>query len=831
MIKNLPIPAGQNGMHAFANFEQIPMEAQISLTSRVSPEPLAEPSDDRKSLETALGGILTYRGNTLPSFTSLESHLFPFPEIEFDPIDPMFLWDPLPPELEEVDCVNHTNEVCQVSGFYSNLVVGNALDGIGDIDLTIQEYFEEMSSRLAEIPIELLLPDVILSYHLLVSDLNGLPINTEFQSEGFGETIFSPLGCNNLVAEPVFNEIEEHHRPSLDFLVSRLEQRSVVSLNVINYKGNENLGQEFLILTGFCRIGNRIGIFYKIPGFLGWPDSPILFSWIIETDAGLVLTDNGTGQSFMFIEQIESVIYEEREIRFPSIKIECPADTTINCDQIPHPDSTGKATVIIDEDCGCELVLLYTEDTEIPGDCPGNRTILRKWFATDNCNNMDSCVQTIHLTDQSPPIMPVIDTVFLTCQESYENLEIDFLLSEGLIAIEDNCSEFEDLDIQFSDQELTEEESCIREISRQWVITDGCGNAELYFQRIVISPPEIVVEWPRDIQISCESETDPSVGGNPIVFGGCPEELEVTFEDQIQAGNCAHNYTIFRTWTVQYCGVIQQHNQMVSVVDNEEPTFVELETVDTIACDATDISPAILGTPVAVDNCSQEVSLTYQDEFNLDYCPGELVRVWLAEDECDNSIALIQIVALTDKVPPVIDCPPDTVITAIGSSGIPVLPQAIGTDNCDPDVEISFTDESTFQANGGIEVQRTWTAVDTCQNSASCVQQITVLPLGNIEVSQYSYLDPIEINRSMEGEITFLNYPSDYVGFLNAEVCLDIEDSESEHRCIWGIQNHIIEPFGVEYHQGIEFDFQRLGFKTGDSIPRTDVDLQGYTRN
>ena len=74
-----------------------------------------------------------------------------------------------------------------------------------------------------------------------------------------------------------------------------------------------------------------------------------------------------------------------------------------------------------------------------------------------------------------------------------------------------------------------------------------------------------------------------------------------------------------------------------------------------------------------------------------------------------------------DLVPPVITCPGDVfaVCEDIGDTG-----EATATDNCDPNPEIGYSDETVSGLNGWTTT-RTWTATDDCGNTASCEQIIS----------------------------------------------------------------------------------------------------------
>jgi hypothetical protein len=104
-------------------------------------------------------------------------------------------------------------------------------------------------------------------------------------------------------------------------------------------------------------------------------------------------------------------------------------------------------------------------------------------------------------------------------------------------------------------------------------------------------------------------------------------------------------------------------------------------------------------------------------------------NVWLTVTCSDGSSETrLSTVTTTDTEPPVITCPPDTVIEC----SAPTAPSATGfatrTDNCDPAAAVAFSDKVTPGACPNARtITRTWSATDGCGNVSSCVQTIEVV--------------------------------------------------------------------------------------------------------
>ncbi|MBR9915407.1 MAG: gliding motility-associated C-terminal domain-containing protein, partial [Algicola sp.] len=129
--------------------------------------------------------------------------------------------------------------------------------------------------------------------------------------------------------------------------------------------------------------------------------------------------------------------------------ITCPADVYLECaeDLDTSLSATGVATAI---DSGDPNPTITFSDVVTVGNCAGNYVITRTWTATDNCGNMDECVQLINVTDTTPP--NVIDNCPTAADFGFADVQCQTELPTGDEAeqalvqnnlfsfFEDNCS-------------------------------------------------------------------------------------------------------------------------------------------------------------------------------------------------------------------------------------------------------------------------------------------------------------------------------------------------------------------------------------------------------
>jgi large repetitive protein len=92
----------------------------------------------------------------------------------------------------------------------------------------------------------------------------------------------------------------------------------------------------------------------------------------------------------------------------------CPLDITINCEVDPLPINTG--TAIASDNCDPDPGLTPL-DVVIPGDCPQEKVIRRRWVTVDNCANINACEQIITVQDTTKPVLVCPANVTVNCND------------------------------------------------------------------------------------------------------------------------------------------------------------------------------------------------------------------------------------------------------------------------------------------------------------------------------------------------------------------------------------------------------------------------------
>ena len=428
-------------------------------------------------------------------------------------------------------------------------------------------------------------------------------------------------------------------------------------------------------------------------------EKTITRTWTATDNAG----NSSSCQQMIMVEDTEAPV------------ITCPAEITIECDQLIGPVNTGYATAI--DNCDPDPEITHA-DSEIAGSCDQEKTIIRTWTVTDNCGNQAVCVQMIHVVDTTPPKITCPTNVTIICDESSDPA------NTGSATATDNC----DPAPMISSSDSETPGSCPEEktITRTWTATDDCGNSVQCVQVITVidNVPPTLIGCPADATAECDNIP---AAAAVTATDNCDPNPSVTLVETPYLTGCG-GYTgiIQRTWTAtDACGNESSCSQVITVVDTAPPTFSNCPADITVDCDNIPDPPIV----VAEDNCSG-IDTYFTEIRDLSACgnyTGTITRIWTATDGCGNQAVCTQVLTVVDNTDPVITCPDDITIECGESSAPANTGTATATDNCDPNPTVTYTDAETAGACPQEKtITRTWTATDACGNSSSCDQIITV---------------------------------------------------------------------------------------------------------
>ena len=374
-----------------------------------------------------------------------------------------------------------------------------------------------------------------------------------------------------------------------------------------------------------------------------------------------------------------------------------PADETVSCEAIP-----AAAIVTVSDNCDTTVAVVFSESDSVVEGCG---TIVRTWTATDACGNAVTASQTLTVEDTAAPeLVGVPDSVLVSC---------DAIPAAAIVTASDTCDST--LTVDFS--ETSDVVEGCGTIVRTWTVTDSCGNSTSAEQTIDVEDVEapVLAGVPADETVACDAIPTAAI---VTASDNCDSTLTVDFSETSDVvEGCG---TIVRTWTVtDECANTAEASQTLTVEDTVAPVLAGVPADETVACDA--IPAAAIVT--AADNCDPTLVVDFAEVNSVVEGCGTIVRTWTVADNCGNSATASQTLTVEDTVAPVLAGVPTD--ETVACDAIPAAAIVTAADNCDPTLVVDFSEVNSVVEGCGTIV-RTWTVADSCGNSATASQTLTV---------------------------------------------------------------------------------------------------------
>ncbi len=383
--------------------------------------------------------------------------------------------------------------------------------------------------------------------------------------------------------------------------------------------------------------------------------------------------------------------------------------------EVPAPEPSA---VMASDNCAVTS-RVHAGDVVLAGSgCPGDTLrMLRTYRAFDAAGNSATATQLIRVVDNQPPTFTFVPPdVVVNCQA---------IPAVGAPTAADNCSAA--VSIVYNGQ-VRIDGPCFDKytLRRRWTATDLCGNTATAEQTITVQDnnPPTYVFVPADVTVSCSAI--PPVG-TPVATDNCDNSVQITYVGQTRTdGTCPDSYILRRRWRAEdNCGNTATAEQVIVVQDFTPPTFTAVPGGVTVSCDA--VPP--VGTPIATDNCSSNVSVSYEGQTRVEgACPDTytLLRRWTATDRCGNITTGEQVIAVRDITPPAfVNFPADATVSC---HAVPPPSDPTASDNCSASVSVSYLGETRNNGNcpNNYVLLRRWQATDACGNTTISTQTLTV---------------------------------------------------------------------------------------------------------
>ena len=389
-------------------------------------------------------------------------------------------------------------------------------------------------------------------------------------------------------------------------------------------------------------------------------------------------------------------------------------DLTVECSGSATSSLFSNTNMSAKDNCDPNVDISFSDENKTLG-C--SYILTRTYKATDNCNNVATKAQSITIKDSTPPTIANVPTD--------ATLDCNAVFAAPLLSATDNCDS--QVSVQFLEEKILGNCPSAYTLKRTWTATDKCGNKTVKTQNVVVNNTKapILVGVPPNATINCNATA--MIPAVVTAEGNCDKSV-VVLMNEVNTPNSPCGYTLKRTWTAtDNCGNSSSKIQTITVIDTEAPKLLSVPTNITVECDAVPIAAS----PVASDNCDQNVDVKVVEVKALGNCPSAytLTRTWTATDKCGNKSTKTQVVTVIDSKKPIILNVPNNVTIADCGILIPVSTDIKVEDACDTKPTLTFSENSNTTGTITVcdrKITRTWVATDACGNSTSASQIITI---------------------------------------------------------------------------------------------------------
>lgn len=291
---------------------------------------------------------------------------------------------------------------------------------------------------------------------------------------------------------------------------------------------------------------------------------------------------------------------------------------------------------------------------------------------TDYIGNSNSCMVTVHVDDNSEPLILCPGPVTLTCLQDPTDLNLT-----GEPTTDIACGT---VDATYSDAENLNQ--CNGgNIIRTWTAGAGNGSSNSCTQTItLVDNTPVSVTWPDDYQATaCASiaslapDSLPAGFDFPIVTKDC-ELIATNVSDQLFTVAAPACFKIVRTWTLMdWCNSqnVFTHEQIVMVYDDEAPTFT-CPTNFTVGVDANCVGVVTLPQVTDIQDCSEDVTVFVSSTLGNGYGPfvnvgpGIYTANYIVADGCNNSSNCSITIEVKDDKDPTPYCKNGLIVELMG---------------------------------------------------------------------------------------------------------------------------------------------------------------------
>jgi hypothetical protein len=374
----------------------------------------------------------------------------------------------------------------------------------------------------------------------------------------------------------------------------------------------------------------------------------------------------------------DTVTYTWKADTTPPVLNDVPEDEDLGCNPTPPSCDAG---VTATDNCDGAVDVTCTPGA-ITGDCDKSQTFT--YSATDECGNMatDSVTYTWKV-DTTPPVLnDVPEDEDLGCNPTPPSCDA------GVTAT-DNCDGA--VDVTCTPGDITGE--CDKSQTFTYSATDECGNTATdsvtYTWKEDTTPP-VLPTLPEGGDLGC-NPTPPSCVDDLMATDNCDGEVPVVCTAGAITGDCDKSQTFTYSATDE-CGNTATDTVTYTWKEDTTPPELNVPEDEDLGCNPT--PPSCDPGVTAIDNCDGAVDVDCTPGDITGECDKSQTFTYSATDECGNTATdTVTYTWKEDTTPPVIICPPAYYDrTATCPKDPSVTGTATATDNCDDEVDITYSD-------------------------------------------------------------------------------------------------------------------------------------------
>lgn len=443
----------------------------------------------------------------------------------------------------------------------------------------------------------------------------------------------------------------------------------------------------------------------------------------------------------------------------------------------------------VSDNCAISTVSNNYNQVMLPAD--GCGSVLVTFYATDNCNNIDSSSAYIRVYDTVKPVLTIED-VTISCTNDTEafaaavndwinTLEVQtcgdtsYTTNDASAVVENNCGTYE---VTFS-------------------ATNTCSVSDSIVATVtVVDNVKPVLNGEiadRTVYVDGDCNYNASSIENIFVTDNCAPNLEPKFSDDTLTNVYGADSLIIRTWTSDAdCGgnTAQSVEQRISIVDTIKPEFIANNSNLEVLCDDTN-RVAVVANWLEAINATDKCGIhPITNNYNADNLPtgcDTLDVTFTATDNYGNStIAVYTIKSIDNKAPEFAEISAldvDYCATDRDAQIAEWLQAVNATDNClgVADIENNY-DVDSLPAIGCGKVKVTFRATDACGNSSITTGIINVTHTATPTVSAQD----ITIECGSDLEATLNTWAAGFTataGCGNSDVTLSVNTDQVKDTC------------------------------------------------